>query len=141
MTVPSQCLSLGLFFGVSMIKQILMYLKMIFGKNKEQTIRQMQFKLVPLPPRLAKICLFHERWIKAFGTQPFAQLYLKYGLIFQKIDVVQFCNKYMVGPSQKTHFKQSENGKWFFHPNKMKTSLGNIVCHSNMHPYAQYEII
>ena len=48
----------------------------------------------------------------------------------------------MVGPSQKkTHFRHSENGKWFFRPKKMKTSLGNIVCHYNMHPCAQYEII
>jgi hypothetical protein len=47
----------------------------------------------------------------------------------------------MVGPSQKTHFGHSENGKWNFCPKKMKTSLGNIVCHSKMHDCAQYEII
>ena len=38
-------------------------------------------------------------------------------------------------------FRHSKNGKWFFRAKKMKTSLGNIVCHSNMHPCAQYEII
>ena len=36
-------------FDVSMIKQILMYLEMIFGKNKEKTMRQLQFKFDPLP--------------------------------------------------------------------------------------------
>ena len=51
-----------------------MYLEMIFGKNKEQTMRQMQFKFDPLPAESAEICLFHERWIKAFDTQPFGQL-------------------------------------------------------------------
>ena len=33
------------------------------------------------------------------------------------------------------------NGKWIFCAKKLKTSLGNIVCHSKMHPCAQYEII
>ena len=41
----------------------------------------------------------------------------------------------------KPPFGHSENEKWFFRPKKMKTSLGNIVCHTNMHPCAQYEII
>ena len=43
---------------------------------------------------------------------------------------------------KKTFFwalKKLEND--FFRPKKMKTSLGNIVCHSNMHPCAQYGII
>ena len=74
---------------------------MIFGKNKEQTMRQLQFKFDPLPTKSAKICLFHERWIKAFDTQPFGQLSVIYDLVFYKIDLVQFCNKYIVGPSQK----------------------------------------
>ena len=43
--------------------------------------------------------------------------------------------------TKKPPFGHSKNGKWFFRPMKMKTSLGNIVCHSNMHPCAQYEII
>ena len=78
-----------------------MYLEMIFGKNKEQTMRQLQFKFDPLPAESAGICLFHQRWIKTFYTQPFCQLCIKYVLVFYKIDLVQFCNKYMVGPSQK----------------------------------------
>ena len=73
---------------------------MIFGKNKEQTMRQLQFKFDPLPTESAAICLLHQRWIKIVYTQPFCQLCIKYGLVFYKIDVVQFCNKYIVGPSQ-----------------------------------------
>ena len=61
-------------FDVSLIKQILMYLEMIFVKNKEQTIRQLQFKFDPFPTKSAEICLFHQRWIKTFYTQPFCQL-------------------------------------------------------------------
>ena len=118
-----------------------MYLEMIFGKNKEQTMRQLQFKFDPLPTESAEFCLFHERWIKTFDTQPFGQLCIKYGLVFYKIDLVQFCNKYMVGPSQKTHFGHSKNGKWIFRAKKMKTHSGNIVWNSKMHPCAQYEII
>ena len=87
-----------------------MYLEMIFGKNKEQTMRQLQLKFHPLPSESAEICLFHERWNKTFDTQPFCQLCIKYGLVFYKIDLVQFCNKYMVGPSQKNSFWAL--GKW-----------------------------
>ena len=67
-------------------------------------MRQLQFKFDPLPAESTGICLFHQRWIKTFDTQPFCQLGDKYGLVFYKIDLVQFCNKYMVGPSQKKLF-------------------------------------
>ena len=63
-------------------------------------MRQVQFKFDPLPAKSAEICLFHHRRIKAFDTQLFCQLCIKYGLVFYKIDLVQFCNKYIVGPSQ-----------------------------------------
>ena len=77
-------------------------------------MRQVQFKFDPLPTELAGICLFHERWIKAFYTQTFGQLCIKYGLVFYKIDLVQFCNKYMVGPSQKNSFLALEKWKLKF---------------------------
>ena len=64
-------------------------------------MRQLHFKFDPLPAESAEICLFHERWIKIFYTQPFCQLCVKYGLSFYKNDSVQFCNNYLVVPSQK----------------------------------------
>ena len=64
-------------------------------------MRQLQFKFYALPTKLAGICIFHQRWIKTFNTQQFFQLCIKYVLVFNKIGLVQFCNKYMVGPSQK----------------------------------------
>ena len=64
-------------------------------------MRQLQFKFDLLPTKSVEICLFHQRWIKAFDTQPFGQLCIKYGLVFEKNDLVQFCNNYLVGPSQK----------------------------------------
>ena len=89
-----------------------MYLKMIFGKNKEQTMRQLQFKFDPLPPESTGICLFHQRWIKNFDTQPFCKLCIIYGLVFYKIDLVHLCNNHLVVPSQKKpHFGHSENEK------------------------------
>ena len=119
-----------------------MYLEMIFGKNKEQTIRQLQFKFDPLPPESAEICVFHRRRFKTFDIQPFGQLCIKYGLVFYKIDLVHFCNNYLVVHSQKKPpFGYSENEKWIFRAKKMKTSLGNIVWNSKMHPRGQYEII
>ena len=128
-------------FDVSLIKQILMYLEMIFGKIKEQTMRQLQFKFDPLPTKSVEICLFLQRWVKTFNTQAFCQLCIKYGLIFQKIDLVQFCNKYMVGPSQKTHFGHLKNGKLIFRPTKMKTPQATLfaipICTlvHNMRPF------
>ena len=52
-------------------------------------MRQLQFKFDPLPTESAEICLFHERWIKTFYTQPFCQLCIKYGIVFYKIDFCQ----------------------------------------------------
>ena len=74
---------------------------MIFEKNKEQTMTQLQFKFDPLPTKSTGICLFHQRWIKTFDAQIFFQLCIKYGLVFYKNYLVQFCNNYLVVPSQK----------------------------------------
>ena len=71
---------------------------------------QLHFKFDPLPAESVEICLFHERWIETFDNQPFFQLCIKYVLVFYKIDLVQFCKKYMVGPSQKKLI--SALGKW-----------------------------
>ena len=67
-------------------------------------MRRMQFKFDPLPTESTGICLFTRGWIKTFDTQPFCQLCIKYVLIFYKNYLVQFCNKYMVGPSQQNSF-------------------------------------
>ena len=99
---------------------------MIFEKNKEQTMTQLQFKFDPLPAESTGICLFHQRWIKTFDTQPFCQLCIIYGLVFYKIDLVQFCNKYVVGPSQKNSFRAL--GKW-----KM-----NFPCKENKNSIRQH---
>ena len=64
-------------------------------------MRQLQFKFDTLPLESAEICLFHERWIKKIYTRPFCQFCIKYGLVFYKIDLVHFCNNYLVVPSQK----------------------------------------
>ena len=100
-----------------------MYLEMIFGKNKEQTMRQLQFKFDPLPTESAEICVFHERWINFFCTQPFCQLCIKYVLVFYKNDLVQFCNKYMVAPSQKNSFWAFKKWKMNFPCKENKNSL------------------
>ena len=100
-----------------------MYLEMIFGKNKEQTMRQLQFKFGPLPTKSAGNCLFHQRWIKTFDTQPFGELCIIYGLVFYKIDLVHFCNKYIIGPSQKNLFWALEKWKMNFTCKEDENSL------------------
>ena len=77
-------------------------------------MRQLQFKFDPLPTESVEICLFHERWIKKFYTQPFCQLCIKYGLVFYKNDLVHLCNNYLVVPSQKTSFRALEKWKMNF---------------------------
>ena len=77
-------------------------------------MRQLQCKFDPLPAASAGICLFHQRWIKTFETQPFCQLCIKYGLVFYKNDLVQFCKNYLVGPSQKTSFGALRKWKMIF---------------------------
>ena len=77
-------------------------------------MRRLQFKFDPLPTESTEICLFHQRWIKTFYTQPFCQLCIKYGLVFYKFDLVKFCNKYMVGPSQKKLISGTQKWKMNF---------------------------
>ena len=109
-------------FDVSLIKLILMYLEMIFGKNKEQTMRQLQFKFDPLPTESAKICPFHQRRIKAFDTQPLCQLCIKHGLVFYKIDLVHFTT--IIVPSQKKpSFRALEKWKMNFPCKENENSL------------------
>ena len=43
--------------------------------------------------------------------------------------------------TKQPYFWHSKNEKWIFHTTKMKTSFGILVAHSNMHPFAQNEII
>jgi hypothetical protein len=70
---------------------------------------------------------FTRGGLKAFGTQPFGKLCIKYDLIFYKNDFVQFCNKYLVGPSQKNLFWALGKRKWFFYAKKMKTPLQHCL--------------
>ena len=100
-----------------------MYLEIIFGKNKEQTMRQLQFKFDPFPTESTAICLFHQRWIKTFLTQPFGKLCIIYVLIFYKIDLVHFCNNYLVGSSQKTSFRVLKKWKMNFPCKENENSL------------------
>ena len=74
-------------------------------------MRQLQFKFDPLPTESSEICLFHERWIKTFDTQTFGQLYIKYGLIFYKIDLFQFSTNIWQVLHKKDSFWAIENEK------------------------------
>ena len=97
-------------------------------------MRKAEVQIRPVSTKSAEICLFDKWWSKTFDTKPFCQLCIKYGLIFYKNDSVQFCNKYIVAPSQKNSFRAFKKWKMDFRRNKMKTPLGNIVWNSKMHP-------
>src|SRR4051812_64494 len=75
---------------------------------------QVDFKFAPLTTGYGGICAFPPEWIKTFGHQPFCQLCIKYVLVFYKIDLVQFCNNYLGGPSQKTLLWALEKWKMVF---------------------------
>ena len=104
-----------------------MYLEMIFGKNKEQTTRQLLFKFDPLLAESAEICVFHERCIKTFYTQPFGQSCTKYVVVFSEIDLVNFWNKYIIGPSQKNSFRALKKWKMDF-PSKENENFLRKHC-------------
>ena len=86
-------------------------------------MRQIQFKFDPLLAESTEICLFHQRWIKTFYTQPFCQLCIKYGLVFEKIDLVKFYKKYLVGSSQKNLFWALKKWEIVFSCKRNKNSL------------------
>ena len=66
-------------------------------------MRQLQFKFDPLPAESAGICLFHQRWIKTFDTQPFLSIVHQIWPSILENDLVRFCNNYLVGSSKKKH--------------------------------------
>src|SRR3954462_1965674 len=43
--------------------------------------------------------------------------------------------------TKRPYFRHPENEKWIFRATKMKTSLGKLVGHTNIHTYEKYEII
>ena len=51
-------------------------------KDKFPPIQLEAGQIWTFPTEPVEICLLHERWIKTFDTQPFGQLYIKYGLVF-----------------------------------------------------------
>ena len=108
MTVPSQWLNLGIFFGVSLIKQVLMYLEMIFGKNKQQTMRQLQFKIDPLPAESAEI--FTRGGSKLFTPNRLVNCALHMSQYFRKLIWSNFATNIWQVLHKKTHFRHSENG-------------------------------
>ena len=77
-------------------------------------MRQLQFKFDPLPTESVEICLFHERWIKTFYTQPFGQLCIKYCLVFYKNDLVQFATTIWEVLHKKPSFLALEKWKMVF---------------------------
>ena len=77
-------------------------------------MRQLQFKIDPLPTESLEICLFHERWIKAFDTQPFGQLWIKYGLVFRKMIWSNFETNIWEVLHKKTSFWALEKWKMVF---------------------------
>ena len=100
---------------------------MIFWKNKEQTIKHMQFKFDPVPTESTQICLFQERCIRNILHGKFGQLLIKYGLVFYKNWVVQIHTKYSLGTSQNNltfGTRKMKNG--FFVHWKWKLPLTNL---------------
>ena len=109
------------------------------SKNIEQNMRQLQFKFDPFPVESAGICRFHQRWIKTFFTQPFGQLCIIYVLVFYKIDLVQFCNNYLGGPSQKKLISGTRKWKMYFPCKENENSLFGIRRCTLVHNMRSFE--
>jgi hypothetical protein len=73
----------------SLIKHLLVNLKMIFGKNHGQSMLQVQFKFTPLPAELARVCFVCGRLMQSFThKQTIGDIYKKCVLLLLKIWVV-----------------------------------------------------
>ena len=62
-----------------------MYLEMIFGKNKDKTMRQLQFKFDLLPTESAGICLFIRDGSKLLTANHFVNCALNMSWYFIKL--------------------------------------------------------
>ena len=94
----------------SLTKCHVLYVKMIFWKNHEKTMRHLQFKFHPDPTKSADTCHFVEKWMESFEMQPIIEMSIKCGLLFIKNGVPHFGNTLLVPASQITPF--SALGKW-----------------------------
>ena len=127
---------------ISLMKQVLVYPKIIFIKNREQTMRHLQFKFDPFSAEQAGICLFGKGWMESFSdTTIWLFVHEMWSNILEKMVISHFATYFWQMLHKKTYFSHSENEKWFFCAMKMKTFFGNIVPHSNMHSCAQYGTI
>ena len=104
-------------------------------------MRQLQFKFNPLPAESAEFVFFTRGGSKLLTPNHFVNCALNWPSILEKWFGPILQQLFGSSFTKKPPFGHSKNGKWFFCLKKMKTSLGNIVCHSNMHPCAQYEMI
>ena len=81
------------------------YKKYLLGSSQKNSF----WELKKWKMNMRKFVFFTRGGSKTFYTQQFGQLYIKYGLVFYKFDLVHFFNKYMVGSSQKNHFCHKKN--------------------------------
>ena len=77
-----------------------MYLKKIFVKNLDQTMRHLQLKFQAVPAESAGTCHVAEKWMKSLVTHLIGELHIKYGLLFVKNSVGAFWQKSLVDASQ-----------------------------------------
>ena len=98
------------FFGVSLIKQILMYLEIIFEKNKQQTMRQLQFKFDPLPTESAEIFFFTRGGSKLFTPNHLVNCALNMAQYFRKLIWFHFATNIWQVLHKKNSFRAL--GKW-----------------------------
>jgi hypothetical protein len=98
----------------SMKKYLLLYLKIIFIKKYEETMKHLQFKFDPLPAVSTEYCQFLERCLENLFHAKYGKLCIKYGIISFKIVVVHFWNIFVVGASQKNPFLALRKWKMFF---------------------------
>ena len=106
-------------------------------------MRQVQFKFDPLPADSAEICLFHERWIKTFYTQPFCQCALNMSQYFRKLIWSNFATIIWQVLHKKNSFWELEKQKMnmpefvFFTRGGSKTFTPNhfVNCALNMAQY------
>ena len=71
---------------VSLLKQVVVYLKMIFSKNHEQITRHLQFIFVTFPAESAETYDFQKRWMEIFSQKTNCLfVHIRWSIILEKI--------------------------------------------------------
>ena len=99
--------------AVSLLKQVVVYLKMIFAKNHQETTRHLQFKFDTFPTESTKTCVFQKRWMETFSQETiWLFVHITWSSVFKKCisQFLQHICGWCFAKKPIFHTRKMENG-------------------------------